>query len=62
MQEWAGIQVMLQFVQKRTFLRIDGDVMVQHGGCCLLAIEVEVGMLGQIDRRGSQGTGLHADA
>jgi len=20
--------------------------MVQHGGCCLLAIEVEVGMLG----------------
>ncbi len=46
MQERAGNHVMLQSVQNSTCLRIDGDVMVQHGGCCLLAIEVEVGMLG----------------
>ena len=45
MRVLAGIQVMLQIVQNSTCLRIDGDVMVQHSGCCLLAVEVEVGML-----------------
>ena len=53
---------MLQFVQSSTCLRIDGDIMVQHSGCCLLAVEVEVRMLSQVDRCGSQGAGLHADA
>ena len=42
--------------------RFDGHIMIQHSGARLLAIEVEVGMLSQVDRGGSSGTGLHADA
>lgn len=36
--------------------------MIEDCGCRILAIEIEVGMLGQIERGGRTGGGLHIDA
>ena len=42
--------------------RLDGHIMVEDCGGSVLAIEVEVGVLGQVEGGGAMGAALHADA
>ena len=42
--------------------RLDGNIMVEDCGGSVMAIEVEVGVLGQVEGGGAMGAALHADA
>lgn len=41
--------------------RVDADIMVEHCGSSVLAIQVEVRVLSHIDRAGGAAASLHAD-
>ena len=66
MTAWEGVGLgqlwhEAEEARKEEDSRMDADIVVQHSGCSFLAIQVEVGVLCQVDWGGCCGAGLHAD-
>lgn len=47
--------------EKEEHSRLDADIMVEHCGSSVLAIQVEVGVLSHVDRGGGTAAGFHTD-